>query len=55
MIIECYRILQNCFVDELEKEIKQLIREGWQPFGYPYFGRDPDAMYIQAMVKYRET
>lgn len=34
---------------QLEQRVQQLIEEGWQPLGIPFFGEEN--MY-QAMVKY---
>ncbi len=45
--------------DEFEHDMKENIKEGWQPYGSPMLeysrGEDADIFFWQAMVKYERT
>lgn len=46
-----YNSVMGMRVEKLEMEVKEAIREGWQPFGSPYVFEDK---VFQAVVKYED-
>ena len=46
--IIAYRLVGGCLIQDLEKAVNNLIREGWQPFGTI----DGNGIWAQPMVKY---
>jgi hypothetical protein len=49
-----YRILSDRGKYLIASQVKDLIEQGWQPYGdyKAYFNRDDERIYEQAMVKY---
>ena len=48
-----YRIVYERREQDLENEVRKLIREGWQPFGgVSQMYWNPGMQYAQAMVRY---
>jgi hypothetical protein len=46
-----YNSVRGYRVEDLEDEVRQAIKEGWQPFGTPYVFADKR---FQALVKYED-
>lgn len=47
-----YFLKTNCDRDQLNEDINEMIRDGWQPFGSPTVCVDENnCFYSQAMVK----
>ena len=48
-----YKVLLNDSASELSQQVKDNIKDGWQPFGAPFIS---DVLFThQAMVKYEEA
>lgn len=50
MFIIDYKTVAGYSEEELDQNVKELIAQGWQPYGSPY--EDSSETYLQAMVKY---
>lgn len=51
-IIIDYELVEEFYLGNVTKSVKELIKEGWQPFGGLI---EIDEKYVQAVVKYEES
>jgi hypothetical protein len=53
-----YKTATGRTIDELDASVNQLIKDGYQPYGVPYYagsnGQDNLSLFCQAMVKISE-
>lgn len=47
-----YLVVEGASVNQLEREVKMHLAQGWQPYGCPR--QTENRNYLQAMVKYEE-
>jgi hypothetical protein len=47
-----YDIIVDVKCGGLADKVKKCLKEGWQPYGYPFIG--PEGYRCQAIVKYEE-
>lgn len=48
-----YKIMKHLISESLEMDVSYHIKNGWQPFGAPFFCDDGQRLY-QALVKYEQ-
>lgn len=50
------KVIEYCIVSFLEMDAEEIInaciKNGWQPYGFPYSMPNDEAYHYQAMVKY---